>query len=347
MPRSPARRVAVVGAGIAGLTLAAALGDDVEVTLHEARPERAGLGASLVLWPSALRALDRLGVRPLLGERMTAAGSGRVFDAEGRPLTRPHRMPLHVVERPDLLAALTASLPRRARLVEAEVDDPEELDADLVVGADGVRSRVRGLVDPRRAGRRGTPWVALRGALATRPAPADVGEYWGPGRLLGLVPSPAGGYWFATHCDDEGVEPLDVDTALRQAREVFSGAGGRARDVLASADPATTSATRLWTAPPLRRYASGRYVVVGDAAHAMTPNLGRGACDAVLDAVRLASALRSGRGTAGYEARRLPPTQAARVASGALMRLALLDRGSGARDRALRTVGAVRRGGRR
>ena len=74
----------------------------------------------------------------------------------------------------------------------------------------------------------------------------------------------------------------------------------------------------------MRRYVRGRYAVIGDAAHAMTPNLGRGACEAIIDAVTLAAAMERGT-VATWQARRVPLTQGYRVASGALMRLALQD----------------------
>ncbi|NHA67778.1 FAD-dependent monooxygenase [Phycicoccus flavus] len=347
MARSPVRRVAVVGGGIAGLTLAVALGRDVEVVVHEADPGRAGAGSSLVLWRSAGRALDRLGVLDAVRHDLRPVGRGRLFDLAGRPLTSAHDPGLAAVPRPALLAALAAALPRGVRRVEDEVTAPEDLDADLVVGADGVRSRVRGLVDPARSARRSTPYLALRGVLPRAPEPDRVGEYWGPGALFGLVAFGDGGSWFTTHRGAAGPEPLDVPAVLAQARTAFGDAHPALRRTLAEAGPGT-SATRVWVAPPLRRYTRGRYVVLGDAAHAMTPNLGRGAGEAVLDAVSLAAALRAGAPLARWEARRLPVTQAARAASGVVMRTALLRRGAPVRDAVLRVslAGAGPRAGR-
>ena len=342
MVRSPVRRVAVVGGGIAGLTFATALGDAVEVVVHEAQPDRAGAGSSLVLWPSARRALGRLGVLNRLGAAAVPLGAGRLFALDGTPLTGSHRSPLTVVPRPALLGALRDGLPPTVRVLASEVADPTALDADLVIGADGVRSRVRALVDPVAAERRTTPYVALRGALPALPDPATVGEYWGPGGLAGLLPSPGGGSWFTTHHSEAGPEPLDVTAVLGEAQGVFAQAAPVVRRLLVDAGP-STSATRLWTAPPMRRYAAGRYVVLGDAAHAMTPNLGRGACDAVLDAVSLAAAVRRGGDLHRWQVRRLPVTQVARVGSAALMRLALLERGRAVRDELLRTVTGARR----
>ncbi|WP_289231686.1 FAD-dependent monooxygenase [Barrientosiimonas endolithica] len=175
--------------------------------------------------------------------------------------------------RPDLLAGLDAAVPPNVRRVEQAVADPGSLDADLVIGADGVRSVVRGLVHPRGAERVETPYVALRGV---RPAatPSLAGEYWGRGLIFGLMPfGPSGSkreYWFTTHRSELGPEPLDVATVLAEARERFADAARVVRGALEQAGP-DTIATRIWVAPPLPTYVRGRYVLVGDAAHAATP----------------------------------------------------------------------------
>lgn len=350
MPVPQFRRVAVVGGGVAGLTLAAAAGERVEVVVHEAEPGRSEFGSTLILWPSALRALAGIGALETLRRSARPLGPARLFTIDGRPLTRPHDSGLVAVPRPALLRALREAVPSSVRVLHDEVLDPTTLDADLVVGADGARSRVRGLVRPAGAERRGTPYVAVRGLLPHPPPDAAVGEYWGPGVLVGVVPTAAGGYWFTAHRSDAGPEPLDTAAVLAELRGILEPAAPVLRDIVGGAGTGTgTVATRLWQAPPMPRYVRGRYVLVGDAAHAMTPNLGRGSCDAVLDAVALAAALTSGGSLHRWEARRLPATQLARLASSGVMRTALTDRGHTSRDRllALSLLGARRPGGRR
>lgn len=317
------RRVAIVGGGVAGLTLAAALPPGVEVVLYEAQPDRVSGGAALGLWPAATRALTRLGV-DLPARAPSRSASAGLFHVSGRRILRLPQPRLTLLPRPQLMAALEATVPDGVRRVHEEVVDPGSLDADLVVGADGVRSRVRPLVQS--AERLASPWLALRGMTSAPVEPADVGEYWGRGRLFGLVPVTAGSaYWFTSHRSGLGPEPLDLAETVAEARAVFGGDAPVIRERLAGAGPETL-ATRIWTVPPLRRYARGRYVVVGDAAHATTPNLGRGAADAILDAVSLAAALQGSRTTSAallrWQARRLPSTQSAGLAARALMHLA-------------------------
>ncbi|MDO5699074.1 MAG: FAD-dependent monooxygenase [Dermatophilus congolensis] len=343
MKTSP-RRITIIGGGIGGLTLAAALDPSrFEVTLLEADPRRRQFGAGVGLWNSARRALRRIGAwSALSNETGESPATGTLHDIHGRPLTRLKGLDLHIVERPRLLSAIESVVPASVQQVTAQVDDPTSVDGDLVIGADGVRSRVRGLVYPRGAERIETPYVALRG-IAPAAQTGDLGEYWGPGQLFGLAPMADGrGYWFTTHRSSLGPEPLDVDAVADEARVVFASAAPAVRQLLKTAGHTTgVNATRMWIAPPMPRYASGRYVVIGDAAHASLPNLGRGACDAVLDAVSLARVLNKGGSLAAWQARRLPFTQGARVAASGIMRMALLDSGHGVRNAALSTVGRV------
>lgn len=318
------RRVAIVGGGIAGLTLAAALDPRrFEAVIHEAQPERAGAGAALGIWRAAEHALDRIGVQRPASFPTTGFALHRI---SGRRLLKPPPLGVGMVERAALLSALDSAVPASVRRVHEEVVAPETLDADLVVGADGVRSQVRALVAPRRAERRATPYVALRGILRNQPTTTGEGEYWGGGLIFGRQRlSEKDTYWFAAYRDELVSEPLDGGEVATDALQRFRTAAPLIRETLAAAGD-DVLATRLWVAPPMRRYHRDRYVVIGDAAHAATPNLGRGACSAILDAVSLARTLNAGKSLAGWQARRLPVTQIERLAASAVMTVAAAPR---------------------
>lgn len=329
----------MVGGGIAGLTVAAALDPSrFEVTVFEAAPERAGVGSALAMWPSARRALASVGALDTVERAGWRVGGGSLRDLSGRTLAQVDSVDLLMIARAELLAALDAAVSGEVRRVHQAVTDPAALDADLVIGADGVRSVVRGLVEPRRAARRETPWIALRGLAPEPPALDEIGEYWGPGRLFGIAPVRSGGcYWFSTHPSTLGPEPLDPTKVIEEARIVFAGTAPAIAARLAAAGPEAL-ATRLWVAPPMTRYVAGCYVVIGDAAHGMTPNLGRGACEAIVDGVSLARTLNDGGRLLAWQAKRVPATQTARLVSGLMMRQAVSARVQPVRDRLLRTL---------
>lgn len=337
--------IAIVGGGIAGLALAARLDPRRwAVTLHE---ERAGLptgGTALGMWPAARRALDRIGIGEQAGRGGAGVDGGFVHDASGRPLV-PLRAPdMLLVSRGGLLRLLAAAVPESVCRLTRRVESLDGLDADVVVGADGVHSLTRRARWGPGSQARLTPYLAVRGVIDQR-SDGRALEFWGGGGLFGITPSPGDRTnWFASFRAGLGPRSVDVGQALELARPRYAAYPPQVRDLLAGVDPEATLAQRIWIAPRLRSYARGRVVLVGDAAHAMTPNLGRGACEALVDAVILADLLNSRAvpdALSAYDRRRVPLTQGLRTASSAVMRIALADRLAPARDRVLALVGRL------
>lgn len=103
--------------------------------------------------------------------------------------------------------------------------------------------------------------------------------------------------------------------------------------------PEATLAQRIWTMPGLRSFVRPGAVLAGDAAHGMTPNLGRGACEAIVDAVTLAELLNARPledALRAYNRQRALRTQLLRLASSAMAGVALAERGQPLRDRLLK-----------
>lgn len=327
-----ATRAIIIGAGIGGLTAALGLrraGLEVELYERAAAPEE--IGAGLTIWANALRALDQLGAGDLLGPISAPDLQGGIRAPDGALLAGGSYGDLSaklavVVHRAELQAALVARVgPASVRFGESlsgfEQDDGGvtarfagggSARADILIGADGLRSAVRaqlhGEARPRYAGY--TAWRAVVPFDTARLLP---GETWGRGARFGQVPMPGGrAYWFATQDAREGERsPGGERAALLRA---FAGWHAPIGALIAAADEGAILRHDIYDRPPLARWGAGRVTLLGDAAHPTTPNLGQGACQAIEDAAVLARCLGSGGDLTAalrrYEALRIPRTAA-------------------------------------
>ncbi|MFJ4705461.1 FAD-dependent oxidoreductase [Streptomyces anulatus] len=291
----------VVGAGIGGLATAIGLRRaGWTVTVLERRTELERYGAAFGIHPTAQSALDRLGVGDALRDHAVPYRDAHIRTPDGRPMAR---LPLERIEskagrpellisRPYLLDALLAGLDAFGDVplkLGERVTDVDALAAgqDLVIGADGIRSAVRTARFGDRSGPRRVGTVAWIG-IADFESPVH-GETWGSGRFFGLTPvEPGRTNWYAT---------VPEATTAEELRASFAGWHDPIPRILDATDPATWiryEMLHLYPALPSFVSADARPVpvaLVGDAAHAMTPNLGQGACTAILDADALTRAL--------------------------------------------------------
>lgn len=356
-------RVVVVGAGIAGLCTAAGLtSTGADVTVVERAPEVRGGGAGLSIFANGVRALESLGLGWVIDDAVapTPPTSG-TRTPDGRWLGRfdPSSLAgMRVVRRTDLHAALLRAVDGVADIrtgsgVEDIVpgnglvrlaDGTMIGDCDLIVGADGLRSRVRAAIvaDP---GVRRSGYSAWRAVTSTPVMVAAAGETTGRGARFGIAPLPDGHvYWFASVSD-----PGDGTPGIDAVRQRFSGWHQPIGELLDATDPAAVGYLPIEElAAPLPTFVGTGgpcgCVLVGDAAHAMTPNLGQGANQAMEDAATLVAVLRrSGPGglddaLRAYDGLRRPRTQ--RIARQASMigRVGQMSAGPAvwARDLALR-----------
>jgi 2-polyprenyl-6-methoxyphenol hydroxylase-like FAD-dependent oxidoreductase len=309
-------RTLVVGAGISGLATAIALqraGRDV-VVIERARELRE-IGAGISLWPNAVNALRRLGVgaaieaagvpardaafRGWRGEQLGPSITSRLQGRFGAPLIMIHRARLQAEMRGAVgrdairLGAECRSLDQDERGVTVRLADGRVERAAVVIGADGLHSRVRtalvGGRPPRYAGF--TAWrgvVPLDDTLRSR---ISGGESLGHGSLFGVASlNGSQAYWWAsvTRPESDGEEPAAEKSALLEA---FSDWHDPIPELVAATPPSAIVRTCLYERSALERLSVGRIALVGDAAHPMLPNLGQGACQAIEDAVVVADEL--------------------------------------------------------
>ncbi|MFF5477734.1 FAD-dependent monooxygenase [Streptomyces sp. NPDC012935] len=317
------RKAIVVGGGIGGLATALALtskGWTVEVL--ERAPELREVGAGLSLWPNALRALGALGVGDRVRAQAMSESATGIRDDRGRWLSRLDTAEMArrhgtaaMIHRADLLALLAQALPSGVLRTGVEVTGvlPDGSvahsaglsSAQLVVGADGIRSAVRnsvwpGAAAPRYAGY--ATWRAVTGPITIEGS----GESWGRGARFGYAALPDGrAYCYAAATAEEGAPLWGLDELRRR----FGSWHDPIPALLNATSPDAVLRHDIYELPPLPTFVRGRVALVGDAAHAMTPNLGQGACQALEDAVVLAACMEHPDGLHAYDAQRRPRTQ--------------------------------------
>ncbi|WP_404867613.1 FAD-dependent oxidoreductase [Kitasatospora griseola] len=342
MPSTPDSRPAIViGGGIGGLAAALALHRrGVQVTVHERAASLEPVGAGLALAPNALRALDVLGVGGRLrglAVRHPAVGlrrpSGRwLARTDTEAVQRHFGDPVLAVARAELIAALVDALPPGTVRTDspaalhdpgdahapARVDTPDgRCEASLVVAADGIRSATRARLFPHHPGPRYSGFTTWR-TVVDHPEhpPAAVGEIWGRGALAGIVPLAAGRvYVYGAALAPAGQRAADGDEHAEMLRRYRSWCAPLP-ELLRGADAARVLRNDVWAlTDPLPTFHRGRVALLGDAAHAMSPFQGQGACQAVEDAVVLAAALPAPHESSdpsaaldAYSAARLPRT---------------------------------------
>lgn len=348
MERTARDLAVVVGGGIGGLTAAVALRRrGWRVTVLERAHSLEPLGAAISFAPNALRALDAIGAGDEIRGRAAWQGDGGLRTPRGRWLSRAAAQdaadrfgdPLVLLHRAEFIDRMAARLPRdavhtacAATLADpggpdrpARVRTPEgELAAGLVIGADGIHSRVRGRLFPDHPGPEYCGFTTWRIMLPALDRPFPPHETWGPGRLWGTQPLKDGTvYAYAAALLPPGTPAPDGEKAELVSR--FGGWHDPVPAIIDAADPARILRHDVHQIAPPPAYHLGRTVLLGDAAHAMRPTLGQGGNQAVEDAVVLAHHAPPGApDLAAYTRDRLPRTTAiARKAVGA-GRLALL-----------------------
>ncbi|OLE28350.1 MAG: monooxygenase [Actinobacteria bacterium 13_1_20CM_3_71_11] len=309
-----ARTAVVVGGGISGLATAIALsGRGWDVRVLERAPEFAEVGAGISLWSNALRALEAIG--PGIADKVRGLGGAELYGGiqhrNGRWLTRADAVeltrrlgPVLMLHRADLLRTLLDAVAPEALVAGAEVTGVGfdgrsvtvtytggEVRGDLLVGADGIRSTVRRLVWPDVAAPRYAGYTAWRWVTPPLPGgPDGGGETWGAGTRFGRAPLPDHRmYCYATANTPEGVTGPTGEVAELRAR--FAKWHDPIPALVEAAAGTEVLRHDIYELPDVRPYARGRVVLLGDAAHAMTPNLGQGACQALEDAATLGAVL--------------------------------------------------------
>lgn len=326
--------ITIIGGGIAGLTTAIALQQlGIPYTLFESAPEIKAVGAGIVLAANAMQGLQKLGIADTIIEAGRVLDAFTIYDDKGRVITHTdckalneqyginnftiHRAALHHLLYTQLdssrvvLNKRAISATQNNTGVTVIFSDGTTHQTDYLVVADGVHSRIRQQLvpssTPRYAGY--TCWRAV--VSNSNLQLAETTETWGTRGRFGVAPLAHNKiYWFACLSG-----PANNSTFQQYTTDDLLQHFGSFHHPIPELIKATTNEQLLWNdivdIKPISNYAFDRILLIGDAAHATTPNMGQGACQAIEDAVVLQQELtRHPAATAfkAYEKRRLQRT---------------------------------------
>jgi 2-polyprenyl-6-methoxyphenol hydroxylase-like FAD-dependent oxidoreductase len=279
----------------------------IDATVYERAAQLREVGAGMMLWPNATRVLKELG---LLEQVAALSGPNQRFLVRSRSGTilmdiglGHFEVPALCSRRWDLLDALISALPAdRVRLghdfesferqkasVGIHFSNGASTEHDFLIGADGIRSRVRsqllGISEPIYRGY--TVWRGLARLTGVVSRGAN-SETWGRGKRFGILSTGGDRFtWYATANTDAG----HVDSREGRQHELlqmFAGWHEPVESLIAGTPESTILKNGAYDLPPLKRWGQGRVMLLGDAAHPCTPNLGLGGCMALEDALVLA-----------------------------------------------------------
>jgi 2-polyprenyl-6-methoxyphenol hydroxylase-like FAD-dependent oxidoreductase len=313
----------IIGGGIAGPVAALALHKaGIRSTIYEAYPVAAdGVGAGLMLAPNGLNALKVVGVDEALQAVSQPIPSMAIANSRGKVLTTfggvEGMQPSRFFWRADLYRVLRNAVEEAGIVVEygkrlvgvnettgevlAEFADGSHARGDVLIGADGIRSTVRELIDPCAPGPKYVGFLGFGGEApqALLQVPADTMTFvFGKHAFLGYwryADKRIG--WFGSLPHETPLSIAEVRQTpawqwLDRLRELY-GDDQPAQSLLKEADPdllMATGASEMM--PPVPRWHGGRMVLVGDAVHAPSSSSGQGASLAIESAVQLARCLR-------------------------------------------------------
>lgn len=306
-------KIVIIGAGIGGLTAALALRRrGLDAAVYERAPALAEVGAGIWIGPNAMQIFERLGVDQALAARSLPLRAIEVTNYKGEvfqhielaPFRREFGHTTQSIHRARFQRCLAdhvgrerihfdrecASVSEESGAPRVTFTDGTSVEADLVIGADGLRSKVREYVLPEVA-LRDSGQTCFRGVASMQLPDGEhdvCREVWGDRHRFGYSAIDAERvYWFAPVSKPFETGD-DVRAALLTRYEEFP---ARVREILAATAPSAIIRGDLADFEPIERWSRGHVVILGDAAHATTPNLGQGAAQAVESAYVLARAL--------------------------------------------------------
>ena len=323
---SRAKKALIVGGGVAGPVAAMALQRaGIDSVVYEAYTGGADDAGAFLTFASngldALRAIDahnlvvdkgfptpRMEIQSGTGKHLGVVPNGGML-SDGTVSQTLRRADLYRTLRDEALRR-GARVEYGKRLVDAGItpdggvvarfEDGSEDEGDLLIGADGIHSRTRRIIDPAAPGARYIPVLNIGGYASDVRVPADPGTFrmiFGKRAFFGYAVHPSGEvWWFANPPRSD--EPSKTELAAisteqwrKMLTDLFTGDDTPAVEIV-SATPGELSGWATYDLPSVPTWRRGPMIIIGDAAHATAPSSGQGASMAIEDAIVLARCLR-------------------------------------------------------
>ncbi|WP_179992548.1 MULTISPECIES: FAD-dependent urate hydroxylase HpxO [unclassified Acinetobacter] len=310
--------ITIIGAGMGGLTTGIALKKfGHKVTIYEQAEKILPVGAAISLWSNGVKCLNYLGLTEqvaklggqmdqlayidgLTGDTMTQFSLLPLIEEVGQrpyPVTRAdlQNMLMDEFGREDIqLGKKMVELQEQKDGVLVKFADGTEIKTDLLIGADGTHSITRAYVLGEQVSRRYAGYVNWNGLveISEKLTPADQWTtFVGQGKRVSLMPVADGKFYFFFDV------PLPVGLENNRAeyktllKQYFEGWCAPVQHLIDALDEQKTNRVEIHDIEPFAQFYKGRVVIVGDAAHSTTPDIGQGGCQAMEDAIYLARSL--------------------------------------------------------
>lgn len=295
----------IMGAGIAGLTAGIMLEKlGFEVDIYEAAESVRGIGAGIGLASNAIKSFEYLGLdREVIaisnhlrdfeicdhrGKTILSADTERIkqnYDTDNFAI---HRADLHnflsgkIFSDKIYLNKRLRQFTQNKNEVLLEFEDGTRSSVDFLIGADGVNSRVRQQLIPNSEPRYAGYWCWRATVAHGYEGLEKSTEVWGKNGRFGMTPLKGNRiYWYA--CINSNLKDGVQDFGLAELKQRFRGYFPTVREVLDLTQEKDLISTPIMDLNPIGNYHFGNVLLIGDAAHATTPNMGQGACMALED----------------------------------------------------------------
>ena len=310
-------KVIIIGAGIGGLTTAIALQQlGHEVIVYEQSSEIKALGAGIVLAANAMTALRKLGIEQKIIQAGRIVSSFEVVDDQGNVLSEVYahrffekygignftiaRYDLHHILASELqqgtiqLGKKLKDFSQNSQSVSVTFEDATQDQADVMIAGDGIHSVVRKKLLPN-SRLRYSGYTCWRALVDISDIPCDINkafEAWGAKGRFGFVPISATHVYYFVCINAPVNDPHYRQYTPADLAKHFANYQFPIPQILSATTINNFMQHDLYDLAPIRRWAFDRILLLGDAAHATTPNMGQGACQAIEDALVLQQILK-------------------------------------------------------